>query len=435
MAAGKRAAFATLGCKVNQCETQALSEQFAAEGYVIVPFSQEADIYVVNTCSVTQTAESKSRQLIARAHRKNPQAIIAVAGCYAQRAAGELLAMAGVRLVVGSAQKSRLPELLRGLKQEDEAVNAVCDVRSCRTFEEMPLSAHHEKTRAYIKIQDGCNNYCAYCIIPYLRGPVRSRSVASVVQEAARLAAAGYKEIVLNGINLSSYGRDLKTGENLLSVLRAVHALPGIERIRLGSLEPVVITQEFVSALSKLPKACRHFHLSLQSGCSSVLARMNRRYTTEEFYAAVERLRALYPDCALSADIIVGFPGESEEEFEETVRFAEKVGFAWVHVFAYSVREGTAAAKMNAQISSEIKQKRSARLIAVCREIGRAYRERFVGREVTVLCQQAEEGKASGLTDEHLEVEFSCGNAQINSLIRVRVTGVTENGLCAEALE
>ena len=435
MAAGKKAAFATLGCKVNQCETQALSEQFAAEGYMIVPFSETADVYVVNTCSVTQTAESKSRQLIARAHRKNPQAVIAVAGCYAQRAAAELLAMSGVRLVVGSAQKSRLPELVRGLEQENEAVNAVCDVRSCKTFEEMPLSAHHEKTRAYIKIQDGCNNYCTYCIIPYLRGPVRSRSVASIIREVERLAAAGYKEIVLNGINLSSYGKDLETGDNLLAVLRAVHALPGVERIRLGSLEPVVITPEFVSELSTLPKVCRHFHLSLQSGCDSVLARMNRHYTTKEFYAAVERLRALYPDCALSADIIVGFPGETEQEFEETVRFAEKIGFAWVHVFAYSVREGTAAAKMSGQVSPEVKQKRSARLIAVCKENGCAYRERFVGREVTVLCQQAGKMEASGLTDEHLEIVFSCKNAHENSLICVRVTGVTETGLCGEALE
>ncbi len=413
---GKRVAFLTLGCKVNSYETEGMRELFLKAGALETEFNEEADIYVVNTCSVTNMADRKSRQMLHRAKKKNPDALVVATGCYAQAAGEKLSEQEGIDLVIGNNQKARIVELTaEALTKKEERLCAVLDIGKEKGYEELPIETVTERTRAYIKIEDGCNQFCSYCIIPYVRGRVRSRSEEEILTEITRLAKAGYKEVVLTGIHLSSYGLEKEKNEvrasefdqvltekttkeltelPLLHLLRQVQEIEGIERIRLGSLEPRIMTEEFVRELSSLSKICPHFHLSLQSGCDATLKRMNRKYTTEEYAQAVEYLRRYFEKPAITTDIIVGFPGETEEEFEETLRFAEKIAFSQIHIFKYSRRGGTVADRMEHQVPEQVKTRRSDVLEALERKMREAYVSGFSGTEETVLLE--EETEADG---------------------------------------
>lgn len=412
---GKRVAFLTLGCKVNSYETEGMRELFLKAGAVETEFEEEADIYIVNTCSVTNIADRKSRQMLHRAKKRGNGALVVAAGCYAQAAGERLGEEDGVDLVVGNNRKAEMVELVEAaLRQRDaKHSHALLDIAKEQQFEELPIDTVTERTRAYIKIEDGCNQFCSYCIIPYVRGRVRSRGTEEVLAEIRRLAAEGYREVVLTGIHLSSYGLDrgngagageetasgfdaaLAAGEAaektvlpLLALLKEVQKLPGIERIRLGSLEPRIMTEAFVAELARLSKLCPHFHLSLQSGCDATLRRMNRKYTTAEYREAVGRLRRHFERPAVTTDIIVGFPGETEEEFAETMRFAREIAFSKIHIFKYSRRAGTAADRMEAQIPEPVKAKRSAALSELEVELEEAYRRQFAGAVEPVLFEE-----------------------------------------------
>jgi threonylcarbamoyladenosine tRNA methylthiotransferase MtaB len=401
MMEGIRVAFLTLGCKVNSYETEGMRELFLKAGAVETGFDKEADIYVINTCSVTNMADRKSRQMLHRAKKKNPDALVVAAGCYAQAAGEKLSAQEGIDLVVGNNQKARIVELAAAALTEMEVSRcALLDIGKERAYEELPIETVTERTRAYIKIEDGCNQFCSYCIIPYVRGRVRSRGEQEILAEITRLAKEGYKEVVLTGIHLSSYGlsqfdatlaNSEDNGERilpLLELIKKVQELPGIERIRLGSLEPRIMTEAFVRELSSLSKICPHFHLSLQSGCDATLKRMNRKYTTMEYKQAVECLRLYFDRPAITTDIIVGFPGETEEEFAQTLCFAKDIAFSQIHIFKYSRRAGTVADKMENQVSEQIKSERSDALEALEREMRQAYIAQFDGAEESVLLEE-----------------------------------------------
>ena len=410
---GKRVAFLTLGCKVNSYETEGMRELFLKAGAVETEFGEEADIYVVNTCSVTNMADRKSRQMLHRAKKKNPEALVVAAGCYAQAAGEKLSEQEGIDLVVGNNQKTRIVELTaEALSKKEEHLCALLDIGKEKEYEELPIETVTERTRAYIKIEDGCNQFCSYCIIPYVRGRVRSRGEEEVLVEISRLAKAGYKEVVLTGIHLSSYGlekekNDVRASEfdrtlaektekelaelPLLRLLRLVQEIKGIERIRLGSLEPRIMTEEFVRELSSLSKLCPHFHLSLQSGCDATLKRMNRKYTTAEYAQAVGYLRRYFESPAITTDIIVGFPGETEAEFEETLRFAEKIAFSQIHIFKYSRRGGTVADRMEQQVPEQVKSERSDVLEQLEKRMREEYISGFAGTEEAVLLEEETE--------------------------------------------
>lgn len=383
----KKVAFHTLGCKVNTYETDAMEQMLLSHGYEIVSFENQADIYIINTCSVTNMADRKSRQMLHKAKKKNPNAVVVAAGCYVQAAPKEVLADAGVDLVIGNNRKQDLVKILEDYFKEHRE-EAVIDINKEQEYEELELDFVSDHTRAYIKVQDGCNQFCSYCIIPYTRGRVRSRAKQDVISEIKRIAKNGTKEVVLTGIHLSSYGKDLKDGTDLLDLIKAVQEVDGIQRIRLGSLEPRIITLEFAQELRRLDKFCPHFHLSLQSGCEATLKRMNRHYTPEEYYEKCELLREVFEHPAITTDVIAGFPGETEEEFEETYKFLEKVNFYEMHVFKYSKRKGTRAAEMENQVPEPIKTKRSNILLELTRECSKRYRSFWIGREVTVLLEE-----------------------------------------------
>lgn len=423
-----KCALATLGCKVNQCETQALAEMMKENGYTVVDFEEWADVYIINTCCVTAEGERKSRQLVRRAAAKNPDAVIAVTGCAVQKTPELFSAIPGVSVVVGNTQKQNLPAMiLNGLKG-----CSVEDMAHFSAYQELPDSLG-EKTRAFIKIQDGCNNFCTYCIIPYVRGRERSRRLERIEEQCKKLAAAGFCEIVLNGIHLSSYGREWKFSVNLADVVERVAAIDGIERVRLGSLEPNIITDAFLARVCAREEFCRQYHLSLQSGSDTVLKRMNRRYTAEEYFQAVEKIRKIDPLSAISTDIITGFPGETEEEFRQTLAFAEKVGFAWVHVFPYSAREGTRAAAMEGHLPKSVKAARAAQLSTLCEQKSREYRRQFIGMTKSVLCENASGGRQYGLTKEHLQVSFP-GEGLSGKIVFVKITQLSEYGLLGERI-
>ena len=422
-----KCALATLGCKVNQCETEALAREMENYGYEIVDFSAKADVYIINTCCVTAEGERKSRQLVRRAIKVNPDAIIAVTGCAAQKAPESFAKIPGVTIVAGNSKKIDLPELI----QEKVPTVAVEDMSHFTCYQDMP-DCSIEKTRAFIKIQDGCNNFCSYCIIPYLRGRERSRSLESIIKQCEILAKQGFKEIVINGIHLSSYGKEW--GITLADVVQAVCALDGIERVRLGSLEPNVITEEFLSKVTQSEKFCRQYHLSLQSGCDRVLKNMNRKYSTKEFKQAVDLIRQNYPLSAISTDIIVGFAKETDEDFAETKAFCEEIGFAWAHIFPYSIREGTVAAKMDGQLDKETKALRAKELNEICLRQSEEYRKQFIGQIKNVLCETNKDGIQQGLTEEHLLVHFpSCPSE--NQIVKVKITQVSPDGLVGERIE
>lgn len=427
----KKAALHNLGCKVNAYETEAMQELLEQNGYEIVPFQEGADIYIINTCTVTNMADRKSRQMIHRAKKMNPDAIVVAAGCYVQAQENSDKIDECIDIVIGNNKKQNLIEILEEYEQKRKEADGVfvqqevIDINHTKEYEELHLTKTAEHTRAYIKVQDGCNQFCTYCIIPYMRGRVRSRRKEEVVEEVSALAANGYKEVVLTGIHLSSYGVDFEEKETLLSLIQAVHAIEGIERIRLGSLEPRIITEEFASALSALPKICPHFHLSLQSGCEETLKRMNRRYSAEEYFEKCMLLRKYFENPALTTDIIVGFPGETEEEFEESRAFVEKVNFYEAHIFKYSKRQGTKAAVMPNQVPEPEKTKRSNMLLALDERNRKAYEEQFSGKETEILVeeQMEKDGKTYwiGHTKEYIRLAILSDENLSGRLLKVTV--------------
>ena len=434
----KKAALHNLGCKVNAYETEAMQEMLENAGYEIVPFKEGADIYIINTCTVTNIADRKSRQMLHRARKMNPDAIVVAAGCYVQAQDGKE-ADPCIDIVLGNNHKKDLIEILEKYdlkrtagaveKRQDEkmtcTVAEIEDINKTREYESLHLTKPGDHTRAYIKVQDGCNQFCTYCIIPYARGRVRSREQEDVVNEVKSLAANGYKEIVLTGIHLSSYGIDHDGERHLLDLIRAVHEVDGIERIRLGSLEPGIITEEFADAISGLPKICPHFHLSLQSGCDATLKRMNRRYTSAEHYEKCRILRKYFDNPALTTDVIVGFPGETEEEFQESLAFVDKVDFYETHIFKYSKREGTKAARMEDQIDEQVKAQRSAAMIELGLKKKEAYERSFIGKTVEVLVEEDEvyEGKTvqAGHTKEYIKIALESEENLKNTIVKVQI--------------
>ncbi len=416
----KRAALHNLGCKVNAYETEAMQELLEKNGYEIVPFHEEADVYIINTCSVTNMADRKSRQMLHKARKQNPDAVVVAAGCYVQALGNAGKSEDGVDIIVGNNKKNNIVEILDAYFQEhpEKQVQELIDINHTNEYEDLHLSRTAEHTRAYLKVQDGCNQFCTYCIIPYARGRVRSRAKNDVVEEVRTLAANGYKEIVLTGIHLSSYGIDFEkeNGEtdDLLSLIRAVHEVDGIERIRLGSLEPRIITEEFADALANLPKVCAHFHLSLQSGCDATLKRMNRRYDAAEYEEKCHILRKYFKNPALTTDVIVGFAGETEEDFQESKNFVDRIDFYETHIFKYSKREGTRAATMPDQVDEQEKTRRSNIMLEMNAEKMQKYEQLWMGQDVEVLFEEITEKDgiryASGHTKEYLRIMHPCGD-------------------------
>lgn len=418
---GKTVAMYTLGCKVNQYETNAMMQLFEKSGYKIVSHDEKADIYVINTCTVTNIADKKSRQTLRKAKEMNPEAIVVAVGCYAQVAGNELSKIEEIDLVLGNLEKTDI------IKYIEEYAGEVQDVMHQVDFIEFNTTAHTEKTRAVIKVQDGCDRFCSYCIIPYARGRVRSRKPENIISEVKEIAKDGIKEIVITGIHVSSYGKDFKEEYRLINLLKDLNEVEGIERIRLSSLEPRIITEEFIQELKKLKKVCNNFHLSLQSGCDETLQRMNRKYTTEEFENITNIIRKEIPNVILTTDIIVGFPGETEEEFNKTYEFLKKINFYKMHVFKYSPRKGTKAATMENQISSTLKEERSKKLINLSNENEENILKTYIGKEVEVLFEQNNQGH----TTNYLLVKRK-NDATENTIQNVKVLGIEENMLIAE---
>lgn len=436
----KKAALHNLGCKVNSYETEAMQEILEQNGYQIVPFEEKADIYIINTCSVTNMADRKSRQMLHRAKKKNPDAVVVAAGCYVQAAGEALLQDESVDILIGNNEKANLPDILKAW-EEEHITGRIHDMTHEKKYEELSLSRTSEHTRAYVKIQDGCNQFCSYCIIPYTRGRVRSRRLSDILQEVERLADNGYQEVVLTGIHLDSYGVDFgERDENLLTVIRGIAEVDGIKRIRLGSLEPRIMTEAFVRGLSEVEKLCPHFHLSLQSGCDETLKRMNRKYNTQDFRECCERLRRYFKEPALTTDVIVGFPQETEEEFSKTVEFLKEIGFYEMHVFKYSRRKGTRADRMDGQVPEKVKTKRSEVLLKLTGKDSRAYRERLLGKTVEVLMEECTEvdGQVyqTGHTREYVKVAAAEEAILNNRIVKVKVDKVMNGELvCGKVVD
>ena len=415
----KKVALHNLGCKVNAYEMDAMQEMLENNGYEIVPFREGADIYIINTCTVTNMADRKSRQMIHRAKKMNPNAIVVATGCYVQAQEQEGTVDECIDVLIGNNRKKDLIQIL-----EEHTEKAVIDINHTKEYEYMHISKTGEHTRAYIKVQDGCNQFCTYCIIPFARGRVRSRDKEDVIREVTDLARNGYQEVVLTGIHLSSYGVDLEN-ENLLSLILAVHEVEGIQRIRLGSLEPRIITEEFVKVISGLPKMCPHFHLSLQSGCNETLRRMNRRYTAEEYFEKCQLLRKYFENPALTTDVIVGFPGETDEEFAESMAFVDKVNFYETHIFKYSKRQGTKAAEMKNQVPEQVKTVRSNEMLALDEKKRKAYEKLWIGKDVEVLVE--EEIQRDGMrlqvghTKEYMKIAVETKEDLQNRFITVQI--------------
>lgn len=424
----KKAALHNLGCKVNAYETEAMQHLLEEAGYEIVPFTQKADVYVINTCSVTNMADRKSRQMLHKAKKNNPDSIVVAAGCYVQTSEKEVLNDLSVDIVIGNDRKHDLVRLLEeySLDSVNDTVDDINDGK--HDFEELFIDQTKEHTRAFIKVQDGCNQFCSYCIIPYARGRVRSRRFENVIAEVERLAANGFKEVVLTGIHLSSYGVDFEEATGLLELIQAVNAVKGIERIRLGSLEPKIVTEHFASELSKLDKICPHFHLSLQSGCDATLKRMNRKYTTKEYERGCELLRKYFVHPAITTDVIVGFPGETEEEFEQTKAYLEHIHFYEMHIFKYSKRKGTRAAVMPDQIDEQIKAARSEKLIALGHDMSKEFRKFYIGKNEEVLFEEkaviGDKEYFVGYTKEYVKVAKKADENLENQIVSGRISGM-----------
>lgn len=400
----KKIASHALGCKVNQYESEAIAELFAQKGYEIVDIDEWADIYIINTCTVTNFGDKKSRQLIRKVKRQNPEAVVAAIGCYAQTAPDEIKNIEGVNLIIGTKGRKDIVDLVESYVPEMGVVSTVGQIAKEREFEHLTISKLADRTRAYLKIQDGCSQFCSYCIIPYARGPIRSRDPEDIMDEVKVLAENGFKEIILTGIHVASYGKDLK-GVTLLDVIKRVQAQEGIERIRFSSVEPNIVTEEFASELSKLDKVCDHFHLSLQSGCDRTLKRMNRKYDAAGYERAVEILRKYFPNVAITTDIIAGFPDETDEDFEKSLEFAKKIGFAKIHAFPYSPKRGTPAAVMPNQILNAVKNERTSRLIEASDRMADEFIKSFEGRVMPVLYErEIEHNIYEGYTTNYIRV-------------------------------
>ena len=430
----KTVAICTLGCKVNAYESEAVAEQFTKRGYMLTDFDEVSDIYIVNTCTVTHLSDRKSRQMIRRTKQQNPNAVLVVMGCYAQTAPEEIRSIQEVDLILGTTDKGRVVDAVEEFLQYHKKACLVLPAENRSTFEELEVTSYEGKSRAFLKVQDGCNNFCSYCIIPYARGRVRSRSLESCVLEAQRLCKNGFLEIVLVGIHLASYGKE-RGGPYLIDLLAALSKLDGLARIRMGSLEPTLFDEVFVQKLAGLPKICRHFHLSLQSGCDETLARMNRKYTTAAYENAVNNIRQAFPDAAITTDIMVGFPGETESEFEKTVHFVEKIGFADAHIFQYSVRKGTKAANMDRQVPPDTKEARSRRLIALTKQSKNSFLASHVGERLLVLFEREHKGIDNlyeGKTDNYITVLAESSENISGALRNVVITGVAGEHLLGE---
>lgn len=430
----KKAALHNLGCKVNAYEVEAMQQLLEKAGYEIVPFEPGADVYLINTCTVTNIADRKSRQMLHKAKKMNPDAIVVATGCYVQTDEGKLDKDEAVDLILGNNQKKQIVEVLEEYERQHKKQKHVIKINQTKEYEELEISHTAEHVRAYIKVQDGCNQFCTYCIIPYARGRVRSRKISQVIEEVQTLAARGYKEVVLTGIHLSSYGLDFpeEERETLLSLIKAVHEVKGIQRIRLGSLEPRIITEEFARTISALPKMCPHFHLSLQSGCDATLERMNRRYTSTEYAEKCTLLRKYFDNPALTTDVIVGFPMETEEEFRMSRDFVDSIHFYETHIFKYSRRHGTKAAAMDGQLTESQKAIRSDEMLALNEKHSREYEEAMLGRELEILLEEEIEMNGEqwylGHSKEYIKAVLKKRPQYgINDIVRVTADGFLEN--------
>ena len=422
------AAIYTLGCKVNQYETQAMEQELVRRGHTLVPFDEKADVYIVNTCSVTAVSDKKSRQMLRRCRKLNPEAVVAACGCYVQTHPKEAASL-DIDLVAGTGDRMAFLELLEQVSREKQ-VTLLDDALKRRTFEVLPAGGMAERTRAMLKVEDGCVNFCTYCIIPYARGPVRSLSKAEAVSQTEQLRQEGYRELVLTGIEISSWGHDLKNGETLIDLLEAVSAAAGDMRLRLGSLEPRTITDDFCRRAAALPNLCPHFHLSLQSGCDETLKRMNRKYDTARFRQSVALLNRYFHRPAVTTDLICGFPEETEEEFTQTLAFIRECGFAAMHIFPYSIRPGTKAAGME-QVPPAVKEERAARAAQVAEELHRAYLNGCVGQVYPVLFEQVKDGLSTGHAPNYMEVAM--GEKGLHNIVRnVKITSVENDILRGE---
>ena len=398
----KTVAFITLGCKVNQYESNGMAQKFIKKGYEVIDSTKKADIYIINTCTVTNMSDRKSRQMIRKTKELNPNAIIVACGCYAQVAKEELEKIEDIDLILGNNEKNDIVQFIENYIKTSKKESKIHDLMLQKDFIDLGEVTYTSKTRAVIKIQDGCDRFCSYCIIPYARGRVRSRKPENIKSEISKIAKEGIKEIVITGIHIASYGKDFKEEYKLIDLLEEINKIEGIKRIRLGSIEPLLITQEFVNRLKKLEKICPHFHLSLQSGCDDTLKRMNRRYTTNQFIEIVELLRKNFEDVILTTDIIVGFPGETEDEFNKTYKFLEKIKFYKMHIFKYSPRKGTKASIMPNQIDGSKKEERSQKLIELSNKNQKEYNEKYIGKQIEVLFEEKKEGYYHGHTKNYL---------------------------------
>ncbi|WP_303861826.1 tRNA (N(6)-L-threonylcarbamoyladenosine(37)-C(2))-methylthiotransferase MtaB [Alkalibaculum bacchi] len=419
----KTAAFHTLGCKVNTYDTESMMELFEKAGYEIVDFEEQADVYIINTCTVTNVGDRKSRQMIRKAKRVSPQAIVAVTGCYAQTSPEDLKKIPEVNIIIGNQDRSRIVQLVEEKKISGHNIDIVQDIMKTKKYEELKISKVKDHGRAFIKVQEGCNNFCSYCIIPYARGPVRSRSIENILEEGRQIATQGYKEIVITGINVSSYGRELE-GVTLIDVLKGLNEIEGIERIRLGSLEPMLLDEEFIMGLEDINKLCDHFHLSLQSGSDEILKKMNRKYDTKMYKTIIDNIRKVFPRASLTTDIMVGFPGESHENFRESYEFIDQIGFSKLHVFKYSKRQGTPASKMVDQIPESIKEERSKEIIGLSDKLEKNYYKQFLGKKMAVLIEQSSKEDYNiyqGHTTNYILVKIQGNKNMINQTIPVEI--------------
>lgn len=429
----KTVAFYTLGCKVNQYETNAMKQKFIEKDYEIVDFEEAADVYVVNTCTVTNMSDRKSRQIIRRAKESNKNSLLVVTGCYAQVAKDELEKIEEIDIVIGNQEKKDIVTFVE--EKQKEKIEKVSDILYEKSFAEFGSSTYTDKTRAVIKVQDGCDRFCSYCIIPYARGRIRSRNPEEVIAEIEKLAKKGIKEVVITGIHLASYGKEYKPHISLLELLEDINKIDGIERIRLGSLEPTLMTKEFIEGLVKLEKICDHFHLSLQSGCDETLKRMNRRYTAEEFEEGIKIIRDNFPNVSLTTDVIVGFPGETEEEFSKTYEFLERIKFYKMHVFKYSQRKGTKAAVMPNQITGEVKEERSDKLIELSNKNQKEQNQKYIGKEINVLFEEQDGEYIKGHTTNYIMVYVKSDDKALEDTIRkVKITNALDEHLIGECI-
>ena len=425
----------TLGCKVNTYESEAVKKQFENNGYTCVDFDEFADVYIINTCTVTHLGDRKSRQMIRRTKQINPESVLVVMGCYAQVAPSDIEKISEVDIIMGTDKKAYVYYAVKDFLNKRQKLNLVTDISKKSDFEELEVTNYDGRTRAFLKVQDGCNNFCSYCIIPYARGRIRSRSLESSLKEARRLAEHGFSEIVIVGIHLASYGKD--TGESLIDLLAGLNDIDGISRIRMGSLEPTIFDDKFTKEISKLPKICKHFHLSLQSGCDDTLKRMNRKYKTSDYRESVRRIRNAFGDAAITTDIMVGFPGETDEEFEKTMEFVKEISFAEAHIFKYSIRKGTVAEKMPDQILPDVKEERSKELIKLTKSTQESFLNSHIGKRTDVLFEREHKGISGlyeGKTDNYITVVAKSDKDISGQILSVKIASVKNGIAIAEIL-